>query len=485
MPPGLTLEFQIGDLGQRVEVPELTETLYADLIEKVDEADIVGVQIVPQKWPRKVQILCMHQAAKDCLLIQGLDIYGKHIELNEPGNGVVKVVIQDAPLTMPNDVLKTWVGQFGTVTEFRNEHVVIQGKRTNWRTGTRYAYISMLKQPVPPSAKIPYDGAEVTISAWHYGQTHIKCRWCHTIVPKGHFCERGPKRKCYNCGSEAHVRAECTVGKRCYKCGKDDHIARDCHVENDANWPKMDKGAPKPLSQKTNPPIVEMEETEETQEECDRETELQQKDASSATLFPQIPTVNTLLIGGSNCRNLTLPGDDNLHITLKSSIQGGLRISEAAEKLEEFGESERTDFEAVIVHVGSCEFPVNDLRESEEKYTHYVELLNSITTNCPHAKIILSSVLPRAGNGKANINTQIKEFNEKLARLAIDEENIFFCDNYIHFETSQGVDKSLYRQSEKAGLHVNCDGRTRLAASIGEALKEAYFKVKLEDELLL
>ena len=48
-------------------------------------------------------------------MIQGVDLYGRHIELHEPGNGITKVVIQDAPIEMPNDIIKYWVEQYGWV----------------------------------------------------------------------------------------------------------------------------------------------------------------------------------------------------------------------------------------------------------------------------------------------------------------------------------------------------------------------------------
>ena len=96
VPPDLRLEFQISDIGQRVEVPDLTETIYNDITGKVEENDVTGLQVVPQRWPRKVQILCANKEAKAHLMVQGLNIYGKHIRLNEPGQ-VTKVHIQDAP----------------------------------------------------------------------------------------------------------------------------------------------------------------------------------------------------------------------------------------------------------------------------------------------------------------------------------------------------------------------------------------------------
>ena len=98
----------------------------------------------------------------------------------------------------------------------------------------------------------------MTITAWHYGQTHNKCRWCKEIVPKdAHTCPRAPtiithclglghetmvcavclsvflKRCFFYCGSTEHMRWECTQGKCCYKCGSKTHIVRECqgHVE--------------------------------------------------------------------------------------------------------------------------------------------------------------------------------------------------------------------------------------------------------------
>ena len=115
------MEFSISDLAKRYSIEALTEQIYRDVTSKVDENDVIGVQVFPKKWPRKVQVLCAHQPSKDCLLIQGLDIEGQHIDLCEPGQGVTKVFIEDAPLVIPNDFLKSWIAQYGTVMDFRNE----------------------------------------------------------------------------------------------------------------------------------------------------------------------------------------------------------------------------------------------------------------------------------------------------------------------------------------------------------------------------
>ena len=504
MPPGLLVEFAIADLPQRVEIPELIENIHDDVINKVDETDIIGVQVIPERWPRKVQLLCAHQAAKDCLMIQGLNLCGRHIELNEPGRGVIKVVITGAPLDMPNDVLKTWVESYATVSEFRNEHVNIKGRRSSWRSGTRLAYVFSIKEAIPPAAKLPYNGGEVTVSVWHYGQTHIKCKFCHEIVPKGHECPKAPMRRCYNCGGEDHIRANCTKDRSCFKCGGTDHIARFCTRTETSNTVRnvpgnqnesenrIDGEAEETVSL-TDSVVVEMDHNlnESHTETSMMSTANDNTDDTLEETAPQSPepvvasVMEAILIGGSNCRGMKLDNDEDLTFEITSLIQGGLKINEAPEKLEESSQELKDRVEAVVVHVGTCDFPANDARTQDGNYLQYVELLNSISTTMPKAKILMSSILPRAGYGNTNINKQIKEFNKRLSKLADEEENLFFQNNDSQFEDSKGnVVKNLYRASEKAGIHINIDGQMELAKMMKNTLKEMHFRRRLEDEYL-
>ena len=191
--------------------------------------------------------------------------------------------------------------------------------------------------------------------------------------------------------------------------------------------------------------------------------------------------VKAILIGGSNCRDIQISGDDHILLDVEAITQGGLKITEASEKLEEVSSNTKPCLDAVIVHTGSCDFPINHPNEFEDMYTQYVELLNNITSNCPKAHILVSST--RAGTGKTNINDQIREFNKRLATLAVDEENVSFIDNDVHFTSDHGVNNTLYRATERAGLHINTEGKARLSASMCDALKEMYIKTKVEQQL--
>lgn len=162
--PDHILEFQIADLDQRPDRGELLEKVFEEVGKQVDNVDIKGFDLVPHRWPEKVVIYCANKQAKECLLIRGIGIYGKYVEFNEPGHGAVTVTIHDAPLNMPNVILKEWLEQFGIVSEFRNDHYKYKGRRTTWRVGARVARVKSLKQSVPPSAKLKFGEQQVTIS---------------------------------------------------------------------------------------------------------------------------------------------------------------------------------------------------------------------------------------------------------------------------------------------------------------------------------
>ena len=98
--------------------------------------------------------------------------------------------------------------------------------KLQWKTGVRYAHVAQLKESIVHCAKLSYDWVKVSTTAWHFGQTHMKCRWHSEIVLKDyHNCNRATYRNCFSCCSKEHFKAESDQGKHCYKCGTDDHLA--------------------------------------------------------------------------------------------------------------------------------------------------------------------------------------------------------------------------------------------------------------------
>ena len=135
-----------------------------------------------------------------------------------------------------------------------------------------------------------------------------------------------------------------------------------------------------------------------------------------------------------------------------------MSIEDAHEKLEEVSTDFQKKCDVVVIHVGSCDFPVRNTREMEENYTNYVELLNSISNACPQANILLSSVLPRSGEGKNRVNSQIRSFNQRLNELSQAEQQIDYIENDMHFTDESGVISALFSSRDVTGIHLNEDG---------------------------
>ena len=452
--------------------------------------------------------------SKDCLLIQGLDINGHHVDLHEPGQGVTKVHIEDAPFSVPNDFLKSWISQYGTVIDCRNEHTVIDGRRTRWRSGTRMAFVTSLNVAIPPVVKLNFNGKDFNVSVWHYGQTHTKCRWCHNIVEKAHECDKRPIRRCHNCGKRDHIKADCPVGRVCYLCGDKDHIARECPQQSQnsqkedlatlptrgiaGQHPHSPEGTLRttiheaPVESHESPtedtPGVGSAEPLEGHSSEDMETEncndsqMVSPDQTQSSDTKNDALMRTILIGTSNCRGLKLCGDDSMVVENELLSQGGLSIGEAHEKLEEISSEQLKQCDGVIIHVGSCDFPVRSEKEMDENYTNYVELLDHVSKRCPQAHILISSILPRGGNGREVVNGQIHKFNNKLSQLSHSEDRLEFVDNDTHFLSNTEVIKGLFKSRDATGIHVNDAGKARLEVSLLQALKEICFKRKLENE---
>ena len=96
----------------------------------------------------------------------------------------------------------------------------------------------------------------------------------------------------------------------------------------------------------------------------------------------------------------------------------------------------------------------------EENYTNFVELPNSISSSCPQANILLSSILTCSVEGKVKVNKRIQIFNQRLIDLCQTEQQIDYIDNDVHFINESGVISALFASKYVTGIHLNNDGLT-------------------------
>ena len=177
-------------------------------------------------------------------------------------------------------------------------------------------------------------------------------------------------------------------------------------------------------------------------------------------------SVKCLLVGSSNCRGLVIPGDDDLGIQQTSRIIGGLKIKDSASKLHDIPNSELNEFQAVVLHVGSTDFPVNTEKDFETHYMEYVENLSEISTMCPKSVILVSSVLPRNERYGSKTNRKIRLFNDKLKALTENESNLVYVDHSSYLVEGDQIQTSLYRKNDSENIHLNTLGREKLAVCV-------------------
>ena len=250
------LEFQYSELrlerDRKVSPREIRDEIFEYVTTQLGlpENAIEGVVLVNTGWAReKVLIYCADEDIRNILRQQGLELFGSPIDLDLPGTYVIKIEMQGVPFGVPDHLLQEWVSKYGTVSKFEKEkHRLRNGRLTKWYTGTRVAWIKMTQGDVPPIGSVTHEGNEIKFQVWYYGILHMVCRHCKEIVLKGaHTCPQAPMRRCHDCGSFDHIKAECPVGKSCYKCGGRDHISINCvqrllSVASFASFPELQKG---------------------------------------------------------------------------------------------------------------------------------------------------------------------------------------------------------------------------------------------------
>ena len=460
--------------------PDVISEIYTEITKLVAVSDVVGVQLIPKHWPHRVEILCANQRSKVILQEKGLSIQSKRIDLSEPRLGKVKVSVDDAPMDLSNDMIREVLSVYGEVLDVRNDYLHVGGNRVPWWNGTRHVDMCNLKSEIPPTLNVRHGQNDIKIKLWHLGQTHIECRWCKNhIIKENHDCPRKPQRRCFNCGSTSHIKSECSTGKQCFNCGESSHIARECP---NGRWDISDKDhfphVSRPEKSRESPSKSEAEQNQDFGPPCSDSPQTRAIDIEDSA--GRQTSIDCLLIGSSNCRNLVIPEDDDLRIQVTSHITGGLKIKDALSELNSVSNDELSELHTAVLHVGSTDFPVASEKDFETHYMEYVENLTELSTRCPKAEILISSVLPRNESLTTKSNRQIRLFNDKLKTLAEGEACITFVDNWSYLADGDQVQSSFYRKNDR--IHLNTSGKARLAEMLLRALRETVYRNKLENE---
>ena len=108
---------------KKEERQELCEEIYAKLNSIIDENEVHGLQLYPQKMAIKTVVLSFkNESIKNKIYMEGLDIFNRHIELQDCSEtAVIKVIVYDTPVGMTNDKLREIFSGYGEVINVEEE----------------------------------------------------------------------------------------------------------------------------------------------------------------------------------------------------------------------------------------------------------------------------------------------------------------------------------------------------------------------------
>ena len=196
-------------------------------------------------------------------------------------------------------------------------------------------------------------------------------------------------------------------------------------------------------------------------------------------LYHQAATV--ALVGGSNVPHIQLVSDKDLQVQTHAIWEGGAVINQGAEKVSEVNRDIRDKFDIIVTHLGVCNFPCKGESSVMSHFKDYKDMTNKVRDLCPEAHIVMSGLLPQAGEDRQIANEQIRSFNAALKAVGDDDREpyLHYCDNWPHFVNDDQVLDELFKDPDTYGVHVNDPGSVVLAQSIMERVKQVFYWERL------
>ena len=180
---------------------------------------IEGAQQIGGVW----RIYPLRKEAKVKILTEGVTVRGTVVtpssvnpfNITDGGSAgeinTTRVVIGNIPINCPTTTIEETIVALGiklvsrVIEERDRDH---EGKLTRWKTGRRFVYIEIPKDPLPKQIKIGIYRASI----YHKEQKKE---------------ERKKYDKCFNCFAIGHHAGECPKPQKCRACRQEGHKAGD------------------------------------------------------------------------------------------------------------------------------------------------------------------------------------------------------------------------------------------------------------------
>ena len=160
------------------------------------------------------------------------------------------------------------------------------------------------------------------------------------------------------------------------------------------------------------------------------------------------------IISDSICKRVSIP-----HVHVQSI--GGLRINTAERYIKEKLRLNISDFDIIIIHVGTLDVEALSVKAFTDQYCQLVKTILSVN---PNALLGLSAIIPRLCDFNRRNRYKLEEkrqiLNQEIRRIAVWERLIAIDSSkkfFLKYEQNQ-VDDSCFYEYDPSGLHLNGRG---------------------------
>ena len=183
------------------------------MTKQVNKEVIKSISFYPDSWATKLRITLKEVEVKNEIIIEGLELFGKHVDFEDEGGALDRIVVTDAHPEWDLDVLRSVFSEYGDIVRCEREFYYEDGQKTIIETGKIFVYAGSIRTPIPRKLSVMVENKFHQINVWYKRQNEV-----HTST----------NVRCAFCGLE-HDAKDCTHQQMvCYVCQESGHGSRGC-----------------------------------------------------------------------------------------------------------------------------------------------------------------------------------------------------------------------------------------------------------------
>ena len=189
-----------------------------------------------------------------------------------------------------------------------------------------------------------------------------------------------------------------------------------------------------------------------------------------------------VIVGDENAKDVII-GDDDLDCT--GYVIPENEITLVSSTMDREVPVSKDNVKVVLIHVGTASFDKGIATNVNDIFDQYQLMLQQVSVQYHNAKILVSSVLPRAKQNLyqeefERVNLEITRFNDLVKNYCDGDECLQFLDNDVVFKTDFEVSDHLYKIHNESGIHLGRQGLIMLEDIFKDAIRDAYYEQKLQ-----